>query len=150
MITIVSPAAARPSGHPRVTPAWPASVTVTTPAQVHLHWEALSRAAAAPTLTRDEPGVQSPDKTGWQGWGVRVPAAWVAAFTCGFLSDVQVPNGGTFAGPVSVTTPAGAVADTLAPVALNVADAVPKEHSTVAPVHTRSGMAALPRDSRAV
>jgi hypothetical protein len=137
--------------HPRVAADCPALVTVMTPPQVQVHWEALLRAAAGPALTRGAPGIQSLAMTGWQGCGVRVPpAAWVAAFTCGLLSDSQVPNGGMFAVAVSVTVPAAAPADTLAPVALNVADVVPSEHSSVAPVHTRSGTAVLPRDSTAV
>jgi hypothetical protein len=112
-----------------------------TPFQAHRHWEALSRAAAAPTVTCVAPGVQLPGTTGWQGCGVRVPdAAWVAAFTCGLLSEVHWPKAGTLAVPVSVTTPAAARAETLAALAVNVAGAVPNEHCSFAPVHTRLGM----------
>jgi hypothetical protein len=120
------------------------------PPQAQEHREALSRAAAGPTLTRAEPGVQAFGSTGWQGWGVRVPAVAVAVFTAGLPSDVQFPNGGTFDEVMSDTTPAAAPADTRPPVALNVAGTVPNEQFRVAPVRTRSGMAVLPRGSPAV
>src|ERR1700761_505499 len=149
------------AGQLSVTAVWPASVTVMAPPQAQLHWESLSRAAVAPTVTWAEPGVQSPTRTGWQGWGVRAPTASLTACTCGLFGDSQRPKGCTFAVLVSVTTPAGAPAETLAAVAVNVAETVPNEHFRVAPVHTRSGMAVPPvtvglpwlwpsRDSRAV
>jgi hypothetical protein len=120
------------------------------PPKLQAHWEELSKAAAGPTLTRAEPGVQAPGSTGWQGWGTSVPAAWVAEFTAGLPSDLQFPKEGTFDVVMSDTTPAAAPAATLPPVALNVAGKVPDEHLRVAPVHTRSGMAVLPRGSTAV
>jgi hypothetical protein len=50
--------------------------------------------------------------------------------------DWQSPNGGTFAGPMSVTTPAGVIALTTAPEAAKVDGVVPREHCSVAPVAT--------------
>ena len=74
----------------------------------------------------------------------------VADSTCGLDSELHIPNDGTFAVAMSVTTPAGPRADTWIPVAVNVAGVVPNEHYSVAPVHTRFGMAVLPRDGTPV
>ena len=52
------------TGHPRAARAWPASVKVMTPPHEQEHWESLVKAAAGPTCTRAEPGVQSPVRTG--------------------------------------------------------------------------------------
>jgi len=121
-------------GQPSVTAVWPGDFTVTTPPQLHEHCDESSSAAAPSIVTLVEPGVQDP-RTGWQGCGVSVPlAALVAEATCGFCSDVHIPNGGTFAVPTSSTTPAAPVAVTSVLEAENVAGVVPNEHCSVAPV----------------
>lgn len=115
-------------------------MTVTTPPQLQLHWQASSSAGTPPIVTPDEPGVHGVS-TGTHGCGVSTPdAALVAAATCGFASDVHSPKGGTFAGATSSTTPAAAVAETLAPDAAKVDGVVPNEHCSVAPEQTWLGI----------
>lgn len=114
----------------------PASVTEMVPAQAQVHCDASSRAGTPPVETWAAPGVHGV-RTGWQGWGVRVPpAALVAAATCGLAGDWHSPNGGTLPGAASVMTPAGVVADTWAPEAAKVDGVAPIEHCSVAPVTT--------------
>jgi hypothetical protein len=125
---------------------WPASLTVTAPPQVQVHWDESSRALTSATVTWAEPGDHG-DSTGWHGCGVRAPpAAFVAEATCGFDRLWHIPNGGTFAAAVSFTTPTAPPANVLVPEAANVAGVVPKEHCSVAPVQTTFGMADLPPD----
>ena len=108
-----------------------------TPPHAHWHVEVLSSAGTPPIVTLGEPGAHGLAITGMQGCGVRTPrAAEVAAATCGFEGVTHRRNGGTFAGVMSVTTPAGAGPLTNGPVALNVDGAVPNEHIIVAPLHT--------------
>jgi hypothetical protein len=122
-----------------VTEVCPADATVTTPAQLQLHWEESSSAATPPIVTSADPGVQGLS-TGMHGCGVRAPiAALVAAAARGVASDVYIPNGGTLLGATSLTTPATAVADTSTPVAAKVDGVVPNEHCSDAPVQTWLG-----------
>jgi hypothetical protein len=95
-------------------------------------------------VTRAAPGTHGAS-TGWHGCGVRTPpTALVAAATCGLDRDMHSPNDGRLSVVKSVTTPAGAPADTRAADAVNVAGVVPNEHCTVAPVLTTVVMTAPP------
>jgi len=106
---------------------WPASSTLTVPPKMHEHVDDESSAATPFTVTCDEPGVHGLSD-GTHVCGVSVPpAALVADATCGFASDVQSPNVGTFPIETSSTTPDGFVAST-SPDATNVAASVPDEH----------------------
>jgi hypothetical protein len=101
-------------------------------------------------VTRVEPGDHG-ESTGWHGCGVRTPfAALVAEATCGFDSDMHMPNGGTFEVAVSFTTPAALPAKTWVPEAENVAGVVPNEHCSVAPVQTTFDIVTLLPGTRLV
>jgi len=95
-----------------------------------MHWDESSRALTPLIVTCAEPGDQGDDSTGRHGGGLEEDAA-------GLDSDVQFPNVGTFATVTSVTTPTGLPAEVWAPEAAKIAGIVPKEHCSVAPVHTR-------------
>ncbi len=110
---------------------------MTTPPHEHEHCDESSSADTPPIVTCGDPGVQGV-RTGTHGCGLS------AAATAGLATDVHRPNGGTFAGATSVTTPAGAVADTRAPDAANVDGIVPNEHCSAAPVHTWLGIRPTP------
>ena len=112
------------------------------PFQLHWHVDESTSAGTSLTVTLDDPGDHSPAMTGKHDCGTSVPAADEAACTAGFWSDRHRPKGGTFAGPVSLTTPAGVEALTLCPLAANVDGTVPIEHCNVAPVETIFGIQA--------
>ncbi len=80
-----------------------------------MHWQVseFSRAAYCPILTFDEPGDHGLDVAGTHGWGVSTPiAAEVAAATCGFCSEMHMPNVGMFIiGLKSMTVPASMLLD---------------------------------------
>jgi hypothetical protein len=108
-------------------------VTVTKPSQAHVHVDESSSAATPLIVTRAEPGDHGAGSTGRHGGGTLEPAA-------GLDGDVQIPNGRTLAGVMSVTTPTGLPIDVWIPEAAKVAGSAPNEHCSVAPVHTKSGM----------
>ena len=107
---------------------------MTTPPQLHWQREESSSAATPRISTPEAPGVHGVS-TGTHGCG-----APFALATAGFAVEVQSPSGGTFDGDTSVTTPAGAVADTAVPDAENVAGTLPSEQLTEAPVQTWVGI----------
>lgn len=120
----------------------PAEPTVTTPPQAQVHCDASSKALTPAIVTRADPGDHG-DSTGWQGCGTSAGLPALAAATCGLAGDMHIPNGGTLPSPMSVTTPAGLVADTCAPEAAKLEGVVPSEHARLAPVHTTCAMADL-------
>jgi hypothetical protein len=128
--------------HWSLTAVWPAALTVTTPPQVQVQVHESSSALTPLIVTRAEPGCHGATSTGTHGWGA------FAAATCGLDGDVHNPNGGTLASVMSVTTPAGPPAEVWMPEAEKVAGVVPNEHCSVAPVHTKSGMAYLLQSNR--
>ena len=107
----------------------PAEPIVIVPPHEHVQVDESSRAGWPSIVTSDDPGVQSLS-SGWQGWGVRtLMFADVAAATCGFDSDVHIPNEGRLLAAKSATVPAAAcVALTSWLEAVNVAGVVPNEH----------------------
>jgi hypothetical protein len=112
-----------------VTLVCPADPIVIVPPHEHVDVDESSRAAWPSIMTSVAPGVQSLSR-GWQGWGVSVPmAADVAAATCGFDSDVHIPNDGRLLVSKSDTVPAAACVPLTSWLdAVNVAGVVPNEH----------------------
>jgi hypothetical protein len=108
------------------------------------HWQVkvqlLVRDGFPPIMTVGDPGVHGAVVTGMQGCGVRTPwAAVVAAATCGLLSVVHIPNGMIFTmGALSLMVAAGWL-DTIT-LAIgrteSVEGATPKEHESIALLHT--------------
>ena len=77
---------------------WPGTVTLITPAHIHMHFDVLFKAGAPLTMTVGDPGAHGAEVTGMHGWGVSTPsAAVVAAATCGFVGDIHIPKGLIFA-----------------------------------------------------
>jgi hypothetical protein len=95
-----------------------------------MHWDESSRALTPLIVTCAEPGDHGDDSTGRQGGGMEADAP-------GLAGEEQIPNVGTFATVTSVTTPTGLPAEVLVPEAAKTAGSVPKEHCSVAPLHTR-------------
>jgi hypothetical protein len=87
---------------------------------LHVHVHESSSALTPLIVTRAEPGDHGAS-TGTHGGGVLDAAA-------GLDGDVQIPNGSTFAGVTSVTTPAGVPTEVWMPEAEKVAGIVPNEH----------------------
>jgi hypothetical protein len=100
------------------------------PFQAQVHWDESSRALTPLIVTCADPGDHGDRSTGRQGGGVEEAAP-------GLVGDWQIPNVGTFATVISVTTPTGLPAEVWVPEAAKIADSAPKEHCSVAPVHTR-------------
>ena len=70
---------------------------LTTPAQLHMHFDVLSSMGWFPSSTVGAPGAQGDEVAGTQGIGVSTPiAAAVAEATVGLASDWHMPNGMMF------------------------------------------------------
>jgi hypothetical protein len=95
-----------------------------------MHRDESSRALTPLIVTCADPGDHDDSNAGRQGGGVEADAP-------GLAGDLQIPNVGTFATVTSVTTPTGPPAEVRVPEAAKVAGSVPKEHCSVAPLHTR-------------
>lgn len=101
-----------------------------------MHTDSSSSAGTPLIVTPTAPGVHG-ISTGVHGTGVSTPrAAAVAAITSGLAGAEHIPNVGMFSASTSVTTPAGVVAETSSPDAVNSQGATPNAHSTNAPVET--------------
>ncbi len=113
---------------------------VITPAQLHMHIDALSNAVIFPCVTVIPPGVQGLEVIGMQGIGVNTPnAAAVAAATVGLAMLMHIPNGTIFTmGAKSMTVAAG-IFEHVTPVTgstVRVLGAAPNVHIVVAPETT--------------
>ena len=110
-----------------------------TPAQAHMHVLVLLTVGRLPTNTVGLPGSQGVTMLGTHGIGVKTPkAAAVAAMTCGFAGDEQMPNGTTLRkGLLSMTLATGVVDKTrLIGRTDSGVGAAPKLHLIVVPAGT--------------
>ena len=102
-----------------------------------------------PALTFEDPGVHGAVITGMHGCGVRTPeAAEVAAATCGFDSEVHMPNGATFVMGMLSTIRASGLPPSWISGGAGTTDSVegvtPNVQVIWAPLTTRSGTSCLP------
>ena len=119
-------------------------MTLMTPPQLHMHFDASVAAGMPMTVCVVEPGAQGAAVTGIQGCGVNTPAAAaVADATCGFARLLHIPNGGMFVkGAIWSIVRTGWFTLLAVPgLAMSVAGAVPKLHWQVVPVVRTFGMA---------
>jgi hypothetical protein len=121
---------------------------VMTPPQVHINVDVLLSAGIFPIRTVGEPGFHGAVVTGIQGIGVKTPeAAEVAEATVGFARLEHTPNGMIVTnGRLSMIVAAGVIVFTILDgKTLRVEGAAPKEHCSVAPIHTCVGISVLSR-----
>ncbi len=114
-----------------------------TPPQLHIHCEVLPSAGLPSISTVGDAGVHGVDVTGMQGMGVNTPcAAAVAAATVGFAIDEHMPKRSIFTkGLLSImVATAGPSAGVFLGGTTSGAGAVPKEHPSIAPLHTHNSM----------
>src|SRR3954451_7416881 len=84
-------------GQGTITVTWPGTVTLITPAQVHMHLQLLSSVGILPSITVGAPGIHGATVSGIQGMGVSTPmAAAVAEATTGLARLMHIPNGMMF------------------------------------------------------